>query len=94
VAIAGVPSALLQALTHQPTFGNNLVAFLCGDASVSAAAIASSSTTMYSGVFLAALSLCINSSKVIAAFAGIREAFYRPVGDYHRANAKIVIQLG
>jgi hypothetical protein len=49
---------------------------------------------MYSGVFLAALSLCINSSKVIAAFAGIREAFYRPVGDYHRANAKIVIQLG
>ena len=34
LAIAGVPSALLQALTHQPTFGNKLVAFLCGDASV------------------------------------------------------------
>ena len=34
MAIAGVPSALLQALTHQPTFGNKLVAFLCGDASV------------------------------------------------------------
>ena len=34
LAIAGVPSALLQALTDQPTFGNKLVAFLCGDASV------------------------------------------------------------
>jgi hypothetical protein len=34
LAIAGVPSALLHALTHQPTFGNKLVAFLCGDASV------------------------------------------------------------
>ena len=31
--IAGVPSALLQVLTLQPTFGNKLVAFLCGDAS-------------------------------------------------------------
>jgi hypothetical protein len=58
-----------------------------------AAAIASSSTTMHSAVFLADLSRCINSSKVIAAFTGTREAFYRPVGDYHRANAKIVIQL-
>ena len=28
LAIAGVLSALLQALTHQPTFGNNLVAFV------------------------------------------------------------------
>jgi hypothetical protein len=33
LAIAGVPSVLLEALTHQATFGNKLVAFLCGDAS-------------------------------------------------------------
>ena len=33
LAIAGVPSKLLQVLTLQPTFGNKLVAFLCGDAS-------------------------------------------------------------
>jgi hypothetical protein len=29
-----MPSALLQTLTHQPTFGNKLVTFLCGDTSV------------------------------------------------------------
>jgi hypothetical protein len=34
LAIAGVQSALLQAITHQPTFGNKLVAFLCSDTSV------------------------------------------------------------
>jgi hypothetical protein len=34
LAIAGIPSALLHALTHPPTFGNKLVAFLRGDASV------------------------------------------------------------
>ena len=34
LGIAGVPSALPQALTDQPTFGNKLVAFLCRDASV------------------------------------------------------------
>ena len=66
LAVAGVPSALLHALTHQPTFGNKLVAFLCGDAVARSGNCIQLDGGHASSVFVAALSCSINSLKVIA----------------------------
>ena len=59
-------SALLQALTHQLTFGNKLVAFLRGDATVARSGYCIQLDGYPSGRIWPPLSCCINSLKVIA----------------------------